>query len=580
MAYRKSVQRPRRWDVPFDPEMGTENVEALLSIPPFSRMDPARFSKAAPLAEILRNDTRILEYAPGDLVVREGDYGNSAFLVLQGGLRASITPLPRSLLGRSQPQNGGWLATLRHLWQGTTYPEVRRIGESTAAGLGTRGSGSDTRVFLQDIPGVLDEFQTSTLAPGDLFGEVSALSRTPRMATIFAETPTRLLEIRWQGLRDMMRRDHGLQNHIHARYRQTSLRAHLRETPLFRHLPEESVEAIAEAAEFTTYGNFEWQAEYRKLRDEDVQTQLAAEPIIAQEGDYVDGLLLIRAGFARLSRKYGHGHRTLAYLGKGQMYGFHEAVTNWSEDAQLPLQWTLRAVGYVDILRVPTPTLETHIFPTLSASVVQQSTATARERRLATRGQTARRGNAALGAPPDLDAGLLEFVLDHRLMNGTQTMVINTDRCTRCDDCVRACSDTHGHNPRFVRHGPRHGNLMVTNACMHCVDPVCMIGCPTGAIGRDELTGNVVINDPTCVGCSTCANSCPYHNIRMVETRAEDGAFYIDEDSSQPIVKATKCDLCVDQWGGPACQRACPHNALIRLDVSDVTKLADWVTSQ
>ena len=45
-----------------------------------------------------------------------------------------------------------------------------------------------------------------------------------------------------------------------------------------------------------------------------------------------------------------------------------------------------------------------------------------------------------------------------------------------------------------------------------------MIGCPTGAIHRESATGVVMINDDTCIGCGTCAASCPYENIRMVET--------------------------------------------------------------
>ena len=44
-----------------------------------------------------------------------------------------------------------------------------------------------------------------------------------------------------------------------------------------------------------------------------------------------------------------------------------------------------------------------------------------------------------------------------------------------------------------------------------------------------------------------------------------------------PVAKATKCDLCVDQLGGPACERACPHDALKRVDMRDTDKLVKWV---
>ena len=110
----------------------------------------------------------------------------------------------------------------------------------------------------------------------------------------------------------------------------------------------------------------------------------------------------------------------------------------------------------------------------------------------------------------------MEWALDKRYMNGTQSMVIDLDKCMRCDDCVRACASTHDGNPRFRREGEIFDRKMVANACMHCKDPVCMIGCPTGAIHRSMETGSVLINDDTCIGCATCANSCPYKNIVMV----------------------------------------------------------------
>ena len=161
----------------------------------------------------------------------------------------------------------------------------------------------------------------------------------------------------------------------------------------------------------------------------------------------------------------------------------------------------------------------------------------------------------------------MEWAVDNRYMNGTKTMVIDLESCVRCDDCVRACAATHGGNPRFRREGDPFGKWMVSNACMHCKDPVCMVGCPTGAIHRDQSTGTVVINDVTCVGCGTCANACPYDNIVMVPIRDSAGTAIVDSGGSgAPIVKATKCDLCAGRPGGPACVQACPTNALQRVD--------------
>ena len=62
----------------------------------------------------------------------------------------------------------------------------------------------------------------------------------------------------------------------------------------------------------------------------------------------------------------------------------------------------------------------------------------------------------------------------------------------------------------------------------------------------------------------------------MVEIRDETGRPALDSETNDPIRKATKCDLCRDQLGGPACARACPHDALIRIDLTDLRRLAEW----
>jgi Fe-S-cluster-containing dehydrogenase component len=118
---------------------------------------------------------------------------------------------------------------------------------------------------------------------------------------------------------------------------------------------------------------------------------------------------------------------------------------------------------------------------------------------------------------------------------------------------------------------------MVANACMHCEDPVCMLGCPTGAIHRSAQGGQVVINDDSCIGCTSCANNCPYDNIRMVEIRDAKGDFILDEVAGTTVMKATKCDLCMEQPGGPACQRACPHDALVRMNMRHRETLSRWL---
>ncbi len=577
------IRRPQRWDVPFGDGMTEDDVEQLLRMEPFRSIDAGAFPAALSLRGILASDTRIVKFQSGDLIVREGDYGHSAFLILAGSVRVVLERLNPQLLGRDEAPRRSWVQAIAQLWQNAKLPEVRaRIdGESPAnTAVGTRREGDSTRVFLQDVPRLLEHTGTVQLGGGEIFGELAALSRTPRTATVIADVPAVLLEIRWQGLRDLMRRTPVIREHVERLYRENSLRVHLRETPLLRDLPAEVMDRVAETTVFESYGNFDWYTDFGKPQKRDAAEQMAAEPLIAAEGERPKGLLLVRSGFARVSRRHGHGHQTLAYLGKGQVFGLTEMLYARDGGEVAPWQNSLRAVGYVDVLRIPTEVVVEEVLPRC-----KELPATA-GKLLANCGLTSASTVEPRIDSPDseirnpkseIDSRLLDFLADHRFLNGTQTMVINLDRCTRCDDCVRACATTHDNNPRFIRQGPQHDGLMIANACMHCVDPVCMIGCPTGAIGRDAETGTVRINDRTCIGCATCANSCPYEAIRMVEIRDPSGAFMVDAGTQQPIAKATKCDFCAGQLTGPACQNACPHDALVRVDLTDLTGLAQWL---
>jgi len=65
----------------------------------------------------------------------------------------------------------------------------------------------------------------------------------------------------------------------------------------------------------------------------------------------------------------------------------------------------------------------------------------------------------------------------------------------------------------------------------------------------------------------------------MVDIRDKKGDLIVDSKTHAPLTQATKCDLCIDQRGGPACERACPHDALFRVNMQDATKVEEVFTS-
>jgi Fe-S-cluster-containing hydrogenase component 2/CRP-like cAMP-binding protein len=128
---------------------------------------------------------------------------------------------------------------------------------------------------------------------------------------------------------------------------------------------------------------------------------------------------------------------------------------------------------------------------------------------------------------------------DLGLIQGQKLMLIDLDRCTRCDKCVEACVKSHEQHwwdrllpqdwlapsrdgrsrlfldgPRFTLHdGTQRHQYLVPNTCRQCRDPICLVGCPVGSIHKGD-SGQIVIED-WCIGCSRCAEQCPYGAIQM-----------------------------------------------------------------
>jgi len=195
--------------------------------------------------------------------------------------------------------------------------------------------------------------------------------------------------------------------------------------------------------------------------------------------------------------------------------------------------------------------------------------------------------------------------IDLGLYQGQELLVLDLEKCTRCDECVKACADSHDGVTRVVRDGPRFGHFLVAISCRSCHDPYCLTGCPVDAIHREGFTLEIRIDDH-CIGCGLCAHNCPYGSIHMVvhddnghirelprhewpsrESALAASAISTPDSASQktasqntdsPVRKArmlaVNCDLCSGSLTGPRCVYACPHDAAHRLPGERILELA------
>lgn len=131
--------------------------------------------------------------------------------------------------------------------------------------------------------------------------------------------------------------------------------------------------------------------------------------------------------------------------------------------------------------------------------------------------------------------------------------------CIGCKLCEVYCVSAHSNGKSLIKAFKDEGrplsrivveeNKPVTFAlsCRHCEEPACVEACITGAMAKDEKTGAVIHDAEKCVGCWMCVMVCPFGGIK--------------QDRRHKKI-ASKCDLCLDNGGDPACVANCPNNAL------------------
>ena len=95
------------------------------------------------------------------------------------------------------------------------------------------------------------------------------------------------------------------------------------------------------------------------------------------------------------------------------------------------------------------------------------------------------------------------------------------DECVKA--CVQQHgTESHGVPvTRLIRDGLRLENFLIAASCRSCKDAYCMIGCPVDSIHRGKHQ-QIVIEDH-CIGCGLCATNCPFGNINMPENEKTAG---------------------------------------------------------
>ncbi len=390
----------------------------------------------------------------------------------------------------------------------------------------------------------LDDGRTRRIEAGQFFGEQSLISGRRRNATVVAGQGCFLMETPRRTMVKLINSNESISKGIDELFAVRAIQTSF--------APNTSVEDLRQVAR-SSQANIYKAGEY-----------------IYREGETGDSLHLIRVGSVTLSREIGERDVVLSYVPAGNYIGELGLMGNHKrmDSARASVRTETISIdkdSFLDLLEKE-PGLRDQVQAQVQKRVQQET---------------------ALAARPE-SGDVLSFFMQQGLGESTDVLIIDESLCVGCNNCEKACAETHDGTSRLDREAGASFEMMhVPISCRHCEHPHCMKDCPPDAIHR-AANGEVFIDD-SCIGCGNCVNNCPYGVIQLAHEPpkkpgllnwllvgagpgpGQDKQAKVDKDARKTAVK---CDMCKDLSGGPACVRACPTGAALRLAPAEFVELA------
>ena len=371
-----------------------------------------------------------------------------------------------------------------------------------------------------------------TLRAGQIFGEMALISGRPHETSAVAGADCIVLETPHAAMRKLLRSEAAVRAYVDKVYALRALRVFL-----MPHAGPQTIAALSEGVQLH---------------------RIKADEPLFKEGEAANRFYMVRSGSVSLSRKTEGGETVIAYGAAGAYLDAAgclagESVRSMSAHATVVTEALSIDQAKFRRLLAADPLVK-HKLQAESAQQLQLQ--------------------AHMQAQPQAGK-VFSYLMSHGLGEATSVLVIDEDLCVGCDQCEKACAATHDGVSRLDRSaGPSLFSLHLPTSCRHCEHPHCMQDCPPNAIHRLP-DGEVSIAD-TCIGCGNCVENCPYGVIQLAQVAPKASLLSrISGRAPKEVAKtAVKCDSCASLKGGPACVRACPTGAAIRIHAEDVIKLA------
>lgn len=290
-------------------ELAARSGDIELSLDQLSLLDVFATLKKAPAFAKFPGTYVLRRFRAGEMICRQGDSGGTAFYLLTANdvealtksraadgeaatPDAPISPPPELVRYATELRRGPSdgkarrVATARLIVDSVASPDARGARSwwkfYRRTGTAQRRLARPTAI-ANDGPTDIDyQSRQAAIYDGEVFGEMSCLTRQPRSATVVADTECFALEF-LRNILDQMRKDPDYKKQSDAQYRGRVMEGHLRQLSIFRLLSDrEFSEAVNEV----------------ELKD------FAAGTVLWDEGDAADAVYVVRSGIVQVVQSF------------------------------------------------------------------------------------------------------------------------------------------------------------------------------------------------------------------------------------------------------------------------------------
>src|SRR5713226_3155013 len=173
----------------------------------------------------------------GEVICREGEFGSTAFYILEGKAKVSIsTPIAHV------KTQGGAKGFFKRLTSTLVAREEHKREEEAR----------DKTIPIDASVDLAYGNPVAELSSGDLFGEMTCMNFYPRSATVVAESDVVAYEM-LRNVLDIMLKNKTFRAQLDQTYRRRALENHLRGVPMFADLSPDFIEHLKESVELQRF---------------------------------------------------------------------------------------------------------------------------------------------------------------------------------------------------------------------------------------------------------------------------------------------------------------------------------------